>query len=215
MRRIFVMFTLQIEETIQRFVEQYGTMLFRAHIDGKQAIVKYDYHDRWLELEFEEQNPLEYQLDIYKNLTLAKYEKEKTKCEVGILKHRLLYNHLPNSFHHLQLPSPISLHTITNETLRQRLQDKCEKIFQQTKSHMMMVYIATAEAQFKEKAMKFDTALATMHDNQSTGSIHKKLTPTMLDILQRRLRNIDERLTYLYKLKVNFFVKAPTVKSSI
>ncbi|CAF4295811.1 unnamed protein product, partial [Rotaria sordida] len=130
---------------------------------------------------------------------------------VAILKQRIVYNHLPTSFHTLQIPVPISLDTIIDTMTRQRLKDRCEKILQRMKSEMMMIYIATAEAKMNEYQKKFDSDLAKMKENQCSDSSHKKLTQTMLNIMERRFKNINERLIYLCKLKLRFFVKAPTV----
>ncbi|CAF4019594.1 unnamed protein product [Rotaria sordida] len=61
-----------------------------------------------------------------------------------------------------------------------------------------------------EYEKRFDTDLAKMKENQCSGPPHKKLTQTMLNIMERRFKNINERLIYLYKLELRFFVKAPT-----
>lgn len=208
-------FTVEIEDAIGRFVENHGTTRFRAYIQNKIAAVKHDYIDRALDLEFQEQNPYADQLESFRHLTQAKYEQDKEKCIVATLKHRLVHNDLPSSFDSLRLPMPVTLESITNEALRQRLADRCEKIFQRTKSDMMMVYIATAEAKAKEASMKFESELAAMNDIQRTGPMNKKFTGAMLDILHRRFHNINERLTYMYKCKLRFFVRAPTVTPSI
>ena len=76
---------------------------------------------------------------------------------------------------------------------------------------MMAIYIATAEAKMNECKMKFDTDLAQMKQYQRTGAPHKKLTGTMINIMERHFLNNNERFVRLYKLKVHFFVKAPTV----
>ena len=132
---------------------------------------------------------------------------------MAILKQRLVYNHLPKSFESLQIPEPISLHTIVDRNIRQRLTERCEKILQRTKSDMMAVYIATQEGKMNEYRMKFETDMTEMKQDQRRGPTHKKLTQTMVDILERRFRNNNERLISLYKLKMRFFGKAPTVKN--
>ncbi|CAF1348786.1 unnamed protein product, partial [Rotaria sordida] len=73
--------------------------------------------------------------------------------------------------------------------------------------------IATAEAKMNEYQKKFDSDLIQMKENQRSGPSHEKLTQTMLDIMERRFKNINEHLIHLYKLKLRFFVKAPTVKN--
>ncbi|CAF4661529.1 unnamed protein product, partial [Rotaria sp. Silwood2] len=169
----------EIEEAITKFVQQHVIPLYKVPTEGLIATVKYDYNDRLIQIEYDQQNPNEYQKQIFENLTQVKYEKETAKFDVAILKHRIVYNHLPQSFESLQIPAPISLDTIIDRTTRQRLTDQCEKILQRTKSDMMMVYITTAEAKMNEYQNKFDTDLAKMKDNQRTSSQHQKLTHTL------------------------------------
>ena len=76
---------------------------------------------------------------------------------------------------------------------------------------MIAIYIATVEAKLNEFKMKFDTDLAQMKQYQRSGAPHKKLTGTMIRLMERRFLNNNERFTRLYKLKLRFFVNAPTV----
>ncbi|CAF4330535.1 unnamed protein product, partial [Rotaria sordida] len=125
----------------------------------------------------------------------SKYEKETSKFDVAILKQRIVYNHLPQSFESLKIPQPILFDTIIDTMTRQRLKNRCEKILQRTESEMMMIYITTAEAKMNEYEKKFDTDLVKMKENQSSDLSHKKLTQTMLNIMEQRFQNINERLT--------------------
>lgn len=78
---------------------------------------------------------------------------------------------------------------------------------------MMMVYIAAEEAKMNEYATKFDTASAQMKEEQRTTFTHRRFNDPMLHILRQRFKNIDERLMRLYKLKLHFFLQAPTIKN--
>ncbi|CAF1383669.1 unnamed protein product [Rotaria sordida] len=204
--------TSDIEEAIIKFVQQHVIPLYKVPTQGQIAAVEYDYNDQLIQLEYEQQNPNEYQKDIFKNLTQAKYEKETAKFDVAILKQRIAYNHLPQSFESLKIPAPILLDKIVDTNIRQNLMNQCEKILQRTTSDMMIVYIATAEEKMNEYQKKFDSDFIKMKENQRSGPSHEKLTQTMLDIMERRFKNINERLIHLYKLKLRFFVKAPTIK---
>ncbi|CAF1560469.1 unnamed protein product, partial [Rotaria sordida] len=145
-KRLNNYWTYEIEEAITKFVQQHVTPIYKVPTQGQIATVEYDYNDQLIQLEYEQQNPNEYQKEIFKNLTQAKYEKETSKFDVAILKQRIVYNHLPTSFHTLQIPPLIPLDAIIDTMTRQRLKDRCEKILQRTKSEMMIIYIATAEA---------------------------------------------------------------------
>jgi hypothetical protein len=132
---------------------------------------------------------------------------------VAILKQRILHKHLPSSFESLRIPSPVGLDTIRDEATRQRLTQQCTQLFERTKSEMMMLYLQVAEARAEEYRSKFTTNLDNYEANQYSNIAHSKLTPIMVDILNRRFRHINEYMSKLYKLKLRFFAKAPTAKN--
>ncbi|CAF0800758.1 unnamed protein product [Adineta steineri] len=206
-------FTLEMEEAIDKFVEQHGTAFHRADTEEQIAIVEYEYEDRLIDFEFYDQTPYREQVVVFQNISERKYEKETAKMSVAILKQRLLYNHLPDSFETIHLPEPVSLETIQNNTMRQRLTEQYNKILQRTKADMFTMYIATEQAKADECVKEFDRDYAEMKETQSTGSPHKRLTPTMLQLLRKRVQNINKHLIHLFNLKTRFFDKAPTVKN--
>ena len=199
-----------MEETMSQFVEQYGGVLMRVPVEGQIAIAKYDYTDRLMELEYEALNPYESQWDRFKDLSKAKHDREKYTYEVAIAKQRLKHNYLPQAFESVRVPAPVNLDSVADEHQRQRLKDRCEKIIQQAKSEMMTVYIAVAETKMNECRVRLDTGMGQLQLLQATGPQHMKLTSTMSTLLQRRFRNTEKRMAHLYKLKMRFFVTAPT-----
>ena len=54
--------TSEIEEAIRKFVQQNGIALYKISIDGLIATVEYDYKDQLIRLEFEKENPNEFQV---------------------------------------------------------------------------------------------------------------------------------------------------------
>jgi hypothetical protein len=206
-------FTGELEEAIIKFVEQNGILLHRMHTEGKIIIVEHDYTDQSLEREFQQLKPNEYQLNAFQQLTLLKYEREKARCQVAISKQRIMHNQLPNTLDALQVAPPSTLNTIQDEHIRQRLMDRYQKLMERTKSDMMIIHIAAEEAKENEHRTNFDLKMSQMNELQRSGPPHKKLIRTMLDVLDRRFRNINDRLEQLYKLKIRFFVKAPMIKN--
>ena len=79
---------------------------------------------------------------------------------------------------------------------------------------MTTIHVRAAEAKMEEYAKKFNIGFKQYNETQRFGHIDKKLTRTMDYIMQQRFKNIAERVTTLYKLKVRFFVKAPTVATN-
>lgn len=206
-------FTPEINETIDKFVDQYGTSFHRVPINRQISAIEYKYQDRLFELDFFEENPRDNQLEVFRTLSKLKYEKETAKMVVAILKQRLVYNHLPSSFESLHIPEPISLHTIESDTIRQRLSEQYHKVLQRTKSDMLHVYITTEQAKADQCTNRFNEYYEEIKENQRHGSKDIKLTSTMWHLLQRRLANINKHIIHLYNLKIDFFAKAPTVKN--
>ena len=127
------------------------------------------------------------------------------------MKQRVLHKQLPDFIETLTLPMPPLTDTIHNENSRSSLRNQYERILQQTKSDLMIVHIATTEAKMREQQAEYDRTMFRMEQDQHDPSSNQRLTPTMIDIMFRRFKLIDERTKHLYNLKVDFFVKAPAV----
>lgn len=205
--------TSEIEDSIEKFVEQFISIHVRLPQEARIAIVEYDYKDRLFQLEFYSLKPVAYQKEVFEKLTQTKIDKETARCEVALLKQRLAHNHLPKAFDLLAIPPPISINSIHHDNTRQYLMERCEKILQRTKSDMMLVYTTTAEHILSEKEKIFENNMISMKRRQQNDSLDEKLTQKMMDILEKRFKNINERLLCLYKLKIRFFVSAPTIKN--
>ncbi len=148
-----------------------------------------------------------------------KQEKETSKYEVEMLKQRLLHRYLPEPLNSLQLPLPLppsSLDTIMDPKIRQNLLDRYKKTIEQTKSEMMALYITIAEAKMHECQLKYDQDIVQMKrlDQRSTMT-DQRLSPSMIDITEQRFKIIDERLQYLYNLKIRFLKEQTKKKTSI
>jgi hypothetical protein len=137
-QRLANSFTIEIEEIIDQFIEQHGTSFHRIPINGQISTIRFKYQDRLVELEFHEQSPREYQLDVFQNISKLKYTKETAKMNVAVLKQRLFYNHLPSSFESLHIPESITLQTIQDDAIRQHLSERYHKVLQRTKSDMFI-----------------------------------------------------------------------------
>lgn len=200
-----------IEKAMKQFVQEHGIAICKLPIDGLISTVEYDYKDRLIQLLFHQEQPNDYQKEFFEQLYRAKLEKENSKFEVAILKQRLTHNHLPNEFNSIPIPSPSALITIEDTNIRQCLQDRYEKIVQRTKSEIMLVYIAVAETKMNEYRKYHDILTNKMKDIQRTGPIHKQFNETMLNLLEERFKNMNQHFINLYRLKIRFFDKAPTI----
>ncbi|CAF1317216.1 unnamed protein product [Adineta steineri] len=195
--RLNNLFTLQIKDELMQYIERQEIRMVRIEMESKIAIVKYDYQDHLIEWEYNQLIPNTYQLQSWQNLIQFKQEKEKSKYEVTLLKQRRLYHHLPTPLKSLQLPllSTLSIDTIHDLKIRDHLMNRYRKMNEETKSEMMTLYIHIAEAKMNENLIKFNENISQIRSNQ-------QWTQSMMNIIERRFKNIDERFEYLYQLKV-------------
>ena len=101
-QRLSNSFTLELEEVIKNFVEEYSIRPHHLVIERKIVVIKYDYKDRLFELDFHNETPYQEQLATFKNLSELKFEKEKLKMEVKLMKQRLAYNQISSLFDSMQ-----------------------------------------------------------------------------------------------------------------
>jgi len=203
--------TSEMEEAITGFVEKNVRTFYGIEIDLKISSVEYAYRDRLIQLEYDQQNPNFYQKQVFNKIYPMKCDKEQSKLNVAMLKQHIAHNHLPESFDSIEMPTALELDEISDTSTRQRLLNQCEKILQRAKSDMMCVYIATAEAKLDQYRIKFNSQFDELRENQRQGPANKKLTEAMWDIIGRRFQLIDQHLIRIYKYKLRFFGKAPTV----
>ncbi len=142
-----------------------------------------------------------------------KFEMEKSKMEVKLLKQRVAHNQLSGLFDSMQIPLPTPLDTIEDRNSRHSLIYRYEKLVQRIKSEMISIHVRATELQSEETTKKFDSSFKDYNNLQRTSDITTKLTKTMAYIMEQRFKNMEERLETLYNIKLRFFVKAPTVVS--
>jgi hypothetical protein len=206
--------TSELDEKIQTFVDQHGLHGLRIPNQGLIYQVEHDYRLRLFELEFEEMRASGHQRDIFNRVMQAKLQQERTRVNVDVLKQRLYYQHLPRSFQQqIQFPSQLTFDEVNSTNRRQCLRDHCDKIIERTKSELMLVYIEMAEAKMHEAQLTFDREYRGIQQKRATGQWHERLSPPMLDLIERQFQYLHQHLQRLYELKVSFFVKAPTVKN--
>ena len=197
-------FTPRINQTIEEYVFQQYMNEAELQIRQKIVVVEFDYRDRLYEVEFEHLRPDEQQSQVYRELYQAHCDYEKSKTNVDILKQQIFYKEFPDSFDSFRLPIPLEVESISDPTTRQTLHNQYQRIVQQTKSEMMLIHVAVAEAKLRQHHDRLKTM-------QNDPAHEQRFTSAMKKVMQRRCENYEERMSRLYSLKINFFVNAPTV----
>lgn len=140
-------------------------------------------------------------------MTTLKQDKEQSNYEVAMLKQRLFYCFLPEPLYSLQLPLPstaFSLNSIHDEKTRQNLLVRYKNILENTKTEMMSLYIAIAESRMYERTYDFNRNISQLKYTLCSTNKDEYLNEKINKLIERRFKNIDERLQHLYNLKMRF-----------
>jgi len=157
---------------------------------------------------------LSLKLTLFQKIIQSKLDKEISKMEMDLLKQRVAHQQVSNIFDSLNIPAPSTLATIDDQTIHQHLIYRYEQLVQRTKSELLILHIRAAEVKMEACAKNFDVDYKEFYQKQRTDFSEGKFTPAMLNIMEQRFKNIDERLKTLYDLKIRFFIKAPTVNKN-
>ena len=123
---------------------------------------------------------------------------------MDLLKQHVFYKEYPDTFDSVRLPCPIDLQSINDLSIRHALHHRYQRIVQQTKSDLILIHVAVAEAKLRQ-------CYAHLKRIENDPSDDQRLTSEMMIVMQRRFKDYEERMYRLYNLKMNFFVKAPAV----
>ncbi|CAF5107105.1 unnamed protein product, partial [Rotaria sp. Silwood1] len=91
-------FTLTMNETIEKFVKEFGIKPLELKYQLKTAIVIHDFELEILERKYMAEKPNEYQYEIAKRLSNMRRQVEKSKRALMELKHGVFFNKSSVSF---------------------------------------------------------------------------------------------------------------------
>lgn len=194
----------EINDKIERFVYQQHLQGVESKIQQKILLVKLDYRIQLNQMEFLQLNPNANHTTVFQQLIQAKQDLLNSKLKVDLLKQQVFYQKLPDFLQHLQLPIVPIIDQVHHPANQRSLQNQYERVIQQTTSDLMLIYVAAAETKMRESQSQMDEMMQNMD---------QQLLPSMIDLLFRRFKLMDERLKEYYQYKIYFFVQAPTVKA--
>ncbi|CAF1512292.1 unnamed protein product, partial [Rotaria sordida] len=196
--------TSRIEETITKFVQDYKIILYQIPIEKEIIHIEYDFFDRLSELEFYNENSNVYQKQLFQYLTQKKFDMEKSKLELALLKQRITHNHLPTSFDKLEISIPTPIHTIMDTETAQSLKGRYDKILQRTKVDMMQVYVEAAEFRANQYRLQFNNAMNKLKENESTHLSDRILTKVIRPLY---LTQSSSKLFHMLSKRLNYSLK--------
>ena len=142
------------------------------------------------------------------------YNKEKSSQELTLFQMGVLYNKLPDILNIIEETLPTTITNLNDTAIRERLSKKYVKIIQQAKYDLMSVLSMAAQFAKDEHRETYDKEMIQLWDNQRQFPDDERLKQNSLTILDQRQQNIIKCLEYIYNIKPDFLVKAPTLRSN-
>ncbi|CAF4285090.1 unnamed protein product [Adineta steineri] len=202
--------TNTLVDKIDCFVQKEGLIPMQLHFQARIALHKYISIDQSYQLEYFQHKPTDLQLQIAKTICSLTFDKEKTEQELILLKFGLLFKKLPKSLELLETSLPTSITTISDSTIRERLSNEYQRIIQRTKAVLTNILRSAMEAKSIDCEKKFEKETAEIWKDQRQLPTHERLSSAMVTLIEQRQKNIIECLKYIYELKDNFLVQAPS-----
>jgi hypothetical protein len=214
-KRTWLAFTREMEMAIEKFVRLQYMIQVELKLQSKVIIVECEYNDRLIELDYRRLKPNQEQLKTFDLLSRAKREREGTKYNVELLKQRVFHQQLPPLFDTVQAPTDALITALggPSDYSTYHLRTHCDRIIQQAKSQLMNVYVGAAELRAHHSEHQFGREMYKMQQIRIDPFAIERLSDSMLEVLQRRFKHIEERIRRLYQLKTDFFEEAPAVTS--
>ena len=200
-------YTQEMDQKIEQFIFEQHIKQADLRLQHKMIVIEHQHRNRILELDFEALEPQPDQLYIYRKFYEINCEYERNKFNVDLLKQYVFYKQFPPSVNQqYRLPIPKDLQTIIDPSIRSTLLNRYERMIQQTKSDLILIHLSIAEEKLRQSREIFEQHQQQLHEQHFTFE--------MIHVLERRFKDDEERLQRLYQLKLNFFVKAPTMMTN-
>lgn len=126
--------------------------------------------------------------------------------EAELLKQRAIHDQLSPLLQSFRLPMPVALDTIQDPSIQQRFKCHYEQLLQRAKSEIIDLHFYAAEARRDEADQQFATEQKLFSTRRRTSFGSDIFTEQMLNITNRRLRVVEDRIKTLLDLKLRWLV---------
>ncbi|CAF1520413.1 unnamed protein product [Rotaria magnacalcarata] len=206
----------ELTEKIAKFVSKNDlTTALGLHFDTRITLIECTYIDQLFQFEYLQKNPTEQQIKLAKQICCLAFTKEKSSREHTLFRMGVYYNRIPNSLNILEEILPPSITTLTNATECERLSQQYLKIVRQTKYDLMAIMSTAATINRDENQQKYDIQMAKLWNDQHQLPHNERLSTILITLLDHRQQHILKSVEYIYEIKPDFLVKAPTIRLHI
>ncbi|CAF1392801.1 unnamed protein product [Adineta steineri] len=192
-------YTNTIENILETFIQEQNQNL-RLQYEYDMKLVEFDYREQLLVHKFHEEKPTQQQLELTKHLFHLKYDYETARQDMILTEQHMSNNILPEVLCRVESSLPSSIQLIIDTDLRHQLCDRHRHITKKYKIEMMAIIIDTMKVKLEDSQKLFDDKLANMCHDQHLLPIGQRLNQTMIDMIERHLVFITEKIAYLYPL---------------
>ena len=144
-----------------------------------------------------------------KTLYRTKYEEAVTREELSLLKQQMTSESalwpLPFELEHFPVQGE-------SDVERQRRADQYVHISRQAREKMLMLCVTCAQAQYSRCHTHHNDRVRHMWQEQRSAPIHRRLSQAMMDLIEQRFHNIDQRVQCLTMHKTRLFQSNAALK---
>jgi len=121
---------------------------------------------------------------------------ETIKNESIEYQERIRCNKPPTSYNDLEIPLPSSIHTITNQHIRQQLWNRYEKLLEQTKTDLLAVHLAVQQATiYQYQTLVNEKQIA-----------NKDMPEALRNLLHQRSVNMKNKLKLISDFTIHYYL---------
>ncbi|CAF4309896.1 unnamed protein product [Rotaria sp. Silwood2] len=201
-------FTLDINETIQKFVQEYGIKPLQLKYQLKTAIVIHDFELEILERRYIAEEPNEYQCEIAKRLSNMRRHVEKSKRTLMELKQGVFFNKSSVSFDSIQMStSTLNDMNLNNQGKQQKFLNKYEYQLRCKKLDLIALHLPQAEVTYYRFQAQFDSELSLTWKNHRNFVKDQGMTTSLISLLEKRLTNITNRWRDIYNYRIDYYLQ--------
>jgi hypothetical protein len=141
-------------------------------------------------------------MELTQHLFSQKYQHEELEQEVTWIKQSINHNKkLPVILRSVELALPSSLQPLMDMDLHEEFSRDHPQMTQKSKQEMIIILINTIDTKLHRSRLLLHNKLRKICQNQRVLPIDQQFNETMVDLIQRHLLTITEKMQYVYQFR--------------
>jgi len=144
---------------------------------------------------------LHFQKEIIEHLFNIRYDYERARQDVRWIEQSITDNKVIELLDSIEISLPSSIQSITDMNLHQQLSDRHRKSMQQYKNEMLLIFIDAKKAKLHQYEKILNDETEKIRQNQLLLPIDERLNRSNINIIERYLILITEKVEWIYLCK--------------